>query len=463
MKPLDLSAYYLNSEAEISLGYVVSVIVGCCILAISYSLQDLTDLTMVSVGSFLFWTILLIKKRGVIDIAVIFYVLCYLFHCSYFFLIATDNVCGNAHLFITLPENIQIDTLKYCNYFFTLFPMGSLLVANSVVYKEGKPFLTIEQCGKVGVAMIIVTLLPRLYVDISKVYAFMLYGYKGTRALVINNYIIVFANMFYVGIILAIYGFRSAKRTQILLLLISFFVILFSMISGARGTAISYLVVILFTYCKSIDMGRNSLFAILRYAVVGYFILALIATFGDARDVGASSISTVLDLFAKNITYKLFLDQLGEFGFTAYTLAASIDFFPKNGFGNGSNYFLSWFAVSPNIGDFLTGFYEKMAFAVKLPRKYQGILGGSVLGEFFYNFGYISLAIFPLFGCFIAKISNCVSDAMKSNWLTSKNLLFILALMPMTLWVRSYFTEFPRTVVWSFLFVMATKEFLYKK
>ena len=145
MKPLDLSAYYLKNETEVSLGYVVTILVAFCFVSFSYILNDLTELTVINVASFAFWTILLIKKRGIIDITVIFYVLCYLFHCSYFILIAADNLCGNAYVFITLPEFVQISTLKFCNYFVSLFPIGALIVRSEKNYNDDKVFLTIEK------------------------------------------------------------------------------------------------------------------------------------------------------------------------------------------------------------------------------------------------------------------------------------------------------------------------------
>ena len=464
MKPLYLPTSCSNTRSEISIGYVVSLFFAFFFILQSYNLSGLVELTAISAVSFLFWVFLLIKKRGMIDVAVIFYILCYIFHSSYFLLIATDNVCGNAYLFIALPDDLQIRTLKYCNYFFNLFPIGSLIVNNKNCYKEGGAFLTIEQCGRLGITLMIITILPRLYVDVSRIYAFLLYGYKGTRALIVNNYIIMLANVFYVGVILALYGCKTTKNNKAtFILLVSVLVVFLSMVSGARGTSVAYLVVVLYVYYKCRNVMITSTFSLLRYFVVFYFLLAVIATFGDARESGLISISNYIELFVRNATYKLFIDQLGELGFAAYTLAGSIDFFPNQGFGYGSNYILSWFAVFPNIGDALTGFYEKMSFVVKLPKQYQGILGGSVLGEFFYNFGYFSLIIYPLFGYVVTSISNCVNNAMKGSYLTSKELISILTIMPMLLWIRSCFNEFPRTIVWPLLFVWLVNELFHKK
>ena len=208
--------------------YQIGYFVSFSILIILTNLNNnLNSLTAINIIIYFIGLFLLNKKNaGFFNIVTIFYTLCYLFHCSYFILIATNNVCGNAHVFLTLPNKIQIDTLKYCNYFFSLFPCGCLFAKEKAKSNNCKRiFLNIEQCGKIGIALMIVSIIPRLYVDISMFVAYLNYGYLGIYRVYINNYIVLFANLFYLGTILAIYGNRKEKNKATTILIVSMLIL----------------------------------------------------------------------------------------------------------------------------------------------------------------------------------------------------------------------------------------------
>lgn len=428
--------------------------------------NNIDDLTIGNIIIF-FIGILLLRKRngGLFNIVTIFYILCYIFHCSYFILIVTKNVCGNAYVFISLTEKTQIDTLKYCNYFFALFPIGSLLYNTRNINGNNTPkmLLDLELCGKVGVALMFIAAVPRLYVDLTWLKSSIQYGYAGAYRIYINNYVILVANLFYLGSILSIYGAKKEKNKATLFFLIALTVSLISMMSGRRLTQVAYLVIIIYMYFKCTERKKKSLFMTLMYILGVYTILAILATFGDLRETGSFSFASIMKTFFKNFSYKLIFDQFGEFGYAAYTLGATIEYTPLQGYGCGTNYLLSWLEVFPNIGGLLTGFSDKNSFVLKLPSNYQQALGGSLLGELFYNFGYWAWPFFILLGYILTNISNSIHYAIKKEWISSKDLIYLLSAIPMILWIRSVFNEFPRAIVWYYIVICIIRSYIYKK
>lgn len=463
IKQVDLTKQSISNPNRNQIGVLINCIVSLIFVIISYVENSLNILTILSVLVFV-WGVRVISKKNnsLLNIANIFYILCFVFHCSYFILIISNNVRGNAQVFITLPDHIQLKTLKYCVSFFALFPLGTLLLKEKSIDKDVRSFLSADQCSKIGITLMIIALFPRLYVDITAFNAYLQGGYIGVYRVYINNYIMLLANMFYLGSVLAIYGYKKNKTKATMVLVFTMLLIFISMMSGRRGTKVAYLVIILYMYFKCVDRKKANILLTLRNVFIGYTVLVLIATFGDIRETGTFTLSNFFVLFAKNFTYELIFDQFGEFGYAAYTLGATIEYIPTQKYGYGINYILSWIEVFPNIGGVFTGFSNKMSFVFKLPSQYQQALGGSMLGELFYNFGYFSAVCAILLGYIINNISFRIDRAIKNDGLSSVDLICILTAIPMMLWVRSVFNEFPRSIIWFYLIIYAIKSFLYK-
>ena len=463
IKQVDFTEKSISNPNGKQIEIFINCIVSFIFIIISFVDHSLSNLTILSMFVFV-WGVRVITKRNdsFLNIVNIFYILCFIFHCSYFILIISNNVRGNAHVFITLPDQIQINTLKYCIAFFALFPLGTLFSKEKTIDKETQPFLSVEQCSKIGITLMTIALFPRLYVDITTFNAYLQGGYIGVYRVYINNYIMLLANMFYLGSVLSIYGYKKNKSKATMVLVFTMILIFISMMSGRRGTKVAYLVIILYMYFKCVDRKKTNILLTLRNVFIGYTILVIIATFGDTRETGTFTLSNFLSLFVKNFTYELIFDQFGEFGYAAYTLGATIEHIPTQNYGYGLNYIFSWIEILPNIGGFLTGFSDKMSFVFKLPSQYQQALGGSMLGELFYNFGYFSVILAIPLGNIINNISFRIDCAIKNDGLSSVDIICILTAIPMMLWVRSVFNEFPRSIIWFYLIIYAIKSFLYK-
>lgn len=402
------------------------------------------------------------KTGSILSFPFVFLVLCYFFHCSYALLIVTNNVSGNAHVFVTLPEAVQLKTMKICIMFLAFYTIGCCLVRTPNC-KTQKTLLTIDQCKVIGIALMGICIIPRLYIDLTLLVAYLANGYHDTFDTHINNYVIVIGNMFYFGALLALIGFRKEKKNVLIIMLVLCTVIVIGMMSGRRGIKAVYLLAAFFICFNYVNLGSIKWKTIICYGLFAYLALVLIATFGDIRDSGELSVALFLKYFFRNLTYRMIISQMGEFGYAAYTLGASIEYFSLQTFGYGWNYIASWLQVFPNIGGMLTGFSDKLSYVLKLPEMYQQALGGSALGEMYFNFGHAMFVLSAVAGYLITSLSNSLIQSVKSGRFSYKGFFGLLIIAPTIMWTRSSFNEFPRAIVWYFIAVALLKVCIWER
>ena len=122
----------------------------------------------------------------------------------------------------------------------------------------------------------------------------------------------------------------------------------------------------------------------------------------------------------------------------------------------GKSYLLGLSAIFPNLTGLAGQLTEEAAFATQLQQhnmvlnEYYNI-GGSILGEFFFNFGIVGGIIFAFI---VGKLIGWFSDnAMRS--LKSGQYYFLIFAIPVMFaslyWVRDTFGHLIRDVVWAIL------------
>ncbi|MPN01740.1 hypothetical protein SDC9_148951 [bioreactor metagenome] len=129
---------------------------------------------------------------------------------------------------------------------------------------------------------------------------------------------------------------------------------------------------------------------------------------------------------------------------------------PRYGPSYGDAFYLGWTAIIPNIPGIFTWpgaitnlscFSLKLQATGVLSSSYTNI-GGSLIGELFFNFGFAGGAIFAVaFGVFIGLISGkCTYFLSSDNY---HGFIRVIALMFATIyWVRDYFGGEIRVMVW---------------
>ena len=449
-----------NHKVQILLNFINVLCLGIGLVTSNFNVVAAAALIQMAFGMLA----LLVRGYNLLSFPVVFYGMCYLFHGGYLFLMLFNQRAGNLYMFREyLTADTQVQVGKFVLLFFAFLLLGMTSRPGKIRFvKESKPVLTLNQTKIIGGCIFLLCLGPRLYVDLKFVFEYLETGiYKTMDSM--NNYILILADGFYVGGILLIIGYRNHVKKAVAVLAVCFMVLAVSMISGNRGIKVAYFLALIVFYFAFVEKGKLKATRLFLYIVFGYTFLALIATFGDLREGVQITVSSFINVFLKNFSYKLIVDQLGEFGYAAFSLGATVESFGEIGYLGGKMYLLSWLQIFPNVGGMLDGFSDSLNYVMMLPSKYRYSLGGSLLGEYFANFGYLAFVFSYLLGRFIRTAYQKLQDAILSEELSAFALLIILAIPKSFIWIRSVFNEFPRSVIWYFVMIIALKLLLYRK
>lgn len=260
------------------------------------------------------------------------------------------------------------------------------------------------------------------------------------------------------------------KQRNIFLFMIGY--ILVMMISGIRSENVGYLLVFVFLFLFTSEKKVNVL-SILFLLVAGIVGLAFISAAGDFRVTTDKSFSTFFECVSKyllenNVLLSL-LDTLGDTGYTGQSVING--WLPINKPFMGKSYIFGLFSLIPNIPYFFTfpGYItEKTCFALILQKsgvlsEYYQNIGGSLIGELFFNFGTIGGIFFAfVLGIIYGNISKkCTTALNTSNY---EKLIWLIPFMFFgTYWVRDYFGGGFREVVWGPLLLLMIRNLYYRR
>lgn len=392
---------------------------------------------------------------GIVSIPTLFLVMTFVFHCSHFFIHAVYvNYIPTFDVIDTLTiakEHESVKALTFYTISIFFFSLGLVLVRSGVRIKTKSSLMVVDSAffRYIGKLFTAICILPRIYVDLTWFLAYKSDGYFGTFKSGISGIIQVISDGFYIGIIFLLLGYKNKPRLCRNILILVTVYSAFAMISGRRQEKVSYLLVIFFVFFRYIKSKRkivNYIFVI----IIFYLGVVTLATFGDLRHTGIASFGQFYSYFIQNLTVKMLVDQMMEFGSAGMTLTLSFRTFPSSyPLGLGRSYFVAIITLFPQIGNFLRQI--TVGYVDYIQTKWMYGLGGSFLGEAYYNFGWIGTTI-PLFvGMIIGKISDGLEKASegKAN-LTS--VYGIILLSPIILWIRGEFAGIVRPFIWFSMF-----------
>lgn len=398
--------------------------------------------------------------RGITAYPSIFLILMYLFHGSYFFLWLLDYQIENVVVeFIAVP--VWIQNAKFCVWFFCLYSIG--VEMSSFVENRGSFPKTSVNGGynpqKIGFVLAVLCIIPRLYIDVSKIIAYKRGGYLATFSSIEFGFLETLAQGFYYGLLFMMIGYRDDERKCRNLLAISLVFAIAGILSGRRQEIIVFIVTLFFVYyryCRKKIYTKGDAWRNIKIFGAVFFLISVIATVGDLRQTGEISMETFLTMFLKNVSYELLFDQMSEFGYASFTLSASIEYFSEAGFGLGLNYLTSWLQIIPNIGGVHSLLTDTFSFVSFLPHYYQYWLGGSFLGEMFFNFGHYSYIFMFFTGFFFGKLGGLLDININIDRNYKLRFLVAILFIPLSfLWIRGDFTYIPRSLIWYTIMIIA--------
>lgn len=422
------------------------IITSLFIFPFSISIESITLLAIIQC---IFFCCLVYKiYKTVLNVGIIFIVLSLTFHFGHqiIYTLHMNDVYSHINLMnITSVEQVLTASIYslLCHIFFSA---GYLLLANKTSRYNPKLLLDINGLKKIRLLFIIVfiiSFIPMVYSDIDKLIALFSGGYINTfdtYKVGINKYIYllsIFARPSYSVILFSYYkNPKIAKKLYLCSIIYS----LFMMLSGDRGNSMIYILVWTFIYFKYISSLNKKSFILL--ILSGFFINVFMQIIMVIRSMGTISVEAVSEaLLLRSDSNYLYL-LLRENGLTLKSLIYCMQFIPQNvGYAFGKTFLYSILGASPVLPDFLLNFISNdITFFKNFPEAFQFSLGGTYIGEFYYNFGWFGPVMIIIIGLIVAKL-----DIILNNIITKKGLLsFILtiSLLPkLFMYIRGFAYE----------------------
>lgn len=334
--------------------------------------------------------------------------------------------------------------------------VGGLVVDKSNSSCSNHVASSLRICKKYSVLLFIVSTPFRLALDIMNFLAASSGGYGATDYVSIGGGIFsAFAGFWYVAVPIYYLCLKSKKDKNVFCIIILIYMA-FTMLCGHRGhqfvSLISLFIVYIIDNRIKINICRLFLLFILSFVVLSFLdIIFAIRTYGI--DYLLSHMSEVIkDSLEKNV----YIETLNDFGGTIFTPYLVIE-----GYGIyyqpfwGECMIKSFMQVIPDFAGWFKELNTSSIYPKMLNSNHQ--IGGSFVGDMYYNFGN-SYWIFPLlFGYYYSKLSLKTSQAI-----ISKNLYQVCLFLPFLLyslwWVRDCVGNFTRPVIWLYFLLIFTQK-----
>lgn len=366
-------------------------------------------------------------------------------------------------LLLLTPES-ALYGFQWINLSFNIICLGICLTSSIAckVTLRDKKYEHIDY-ARLAKIIIIITFPIKFFIDIACVYISLTAGGVAARTWLneFPNVLVVLGKISLIGFALLIVQMKKQPLKQLRLFVFIEFYILVMMLSGIRSENVGYVLVFMLVYLRS-RQKKGKVFGYIFYCIILIPVLAFVIAVGEFRTVADKSMDSFLKIFnqaltEKNVILSLF-DTCGDTGYTA--LCVITKWLPKYSPSYGSSYVGGMFAIVPNILSYFTlpgDITRETCFALKLQEygtlssSYTNI-GGSLIGELFFNFGLFGGVVFSLIiGLFIGRINKRFLLGIEGRFY---ELVWTIPFMFASIyWVRSYFGGGVREAIWGYLFV----------
>ena len=369
-----------------------------------YLVNTNADINTLAIGALIVTVLSLFSliKSGYhwFSLPTVFVFFTYVFHCTQFlFNIFVEEYDKYFDIIGLTGNKTSVEILTFSIVALLFLTYGFVLAGNSKMKKVSAIKADNYDYGKCGKTLLLLCIMPRIVIDIT----YYLVGYENSDVVDIPGFVRIWAEGFYVGVALMLIGYKNRPSYCKKIFILATVYVLFTMLSGRRQIALTYWIMLALIYFRYVytSTKKYTLTTKLLYAFLAFLGIVFIATIGDTRN-HANSFGEV---FSSNMSLMVIADQIGEFGGTGISLGYAIESFPSyHEFNYGLTYLESFVMLLPNIGGWLDEVNKGTDFIYMLPSDSQLALGGSYLGELYYNFGtygkYFTIIIRYLLGLF---------------------------------------------------------------
>lgn len=293
----------------------------------------------------------------------------------------------------------------------------------------------------VAIIVLAISIFPLIYTDLLKIFTLKSGGYMATYDTYkngIGKYLSLIAKFARPAISILLISYKNDNKKCRLVLLLSCIYFTVMMLSGDRSTNIIYMMVNLFLYYKIVKKMKFK--TVITYLIIGYFFLGFISSISMFR-YSELTISSFFNVFSIRSSDGIIYSCLREFGGTMKTLMYAMRFIPEySPYNYGLTYIIGLTNISPKLPiSFVDNFSNCFGYVNVFPTAYQNSLGGSFLGELYYNFGWFGIFVTSIVGFYIGKLDYMFEkEIYNKNWV---KVAIITSFIPyIILWVRDYFS-----------------------
>lgn len=396
-------------------------------------------------------------KINIVSLPSIFLVLSFFFHCGQIIKLAF-NIDGS----VPLPfENYaSMDVIRDA-FFFYSFAQAMYVLGISLhikKYDENRQYFNInkKEVFNYGVFLLIVGIGPRFYIDVISMLGAMARGYEGVYSIYFPQFLQTLAFFFDAGLIFMLFASKGHSREHRLVFLLAILYKGIMMMSGSRQYNVVFLLVWIYLYAyilHKITIKKQMI--VLVSAFLGFIFISIV---GMVRSDNMLNLTDVSSFFNHFNFETVFGNALGEYGSAFTTLLVAVNYTPDTmSFGLGKSYIAGILSSIPLLLAQIPTLKDASMFVSQLPKSITFALGGSYLGEFYYNFSWFGIIPCIWLGILITEIEDILvkdSNIIKKCFYAAFSVLLIL-------FIRGYFTDMMQKIIWIYVALYFIR--LYKK
>lgn len=321
--------------------------------------------------------------------------------------------------------------------FVIIFSKDRKIYANVVNQEDSDPYIF----RTIGYAVLLVTFPVQVYVCINQYLMSRVYIYGTGED--INGTLFQIGTLSIIGFVFLLFGYSNNRIKEWMVFVVSSVWYVTTMISGSRIYAVIAICILLFFYLRI--QGHISVGKWVLYVFLAMIFLGLLNSVMHVRSVETVTVGAIIRDFI-NPSSNMFLGTLEEFGGSIYTVKIGFEQIPLYvPYNCGKSYLEALSFAGLNIGGILDPFLKNISFTNMYTHRYN--YGGSYIAELYYNFGWVSMIVAPIWGVILVKISD------KLNYYISvkqyiKASYFIMVFYGYLLWIRGYANAMPRGFIW---------------
>ena len=428
---------------------VIAIVIGYFIRNTDFATEWLGIITLMN---FICAEILIYKFSGsLFNFSNIFIIFLYLFHFGHVIikLFDRDYYFSNLNLEGLLGRNTFILSELFSLLFVTFCVVGVVFKLENNYGTQFRESDKNENYNKsklifTGIVILLIALPIHFRISLQQIQVTAVGDYFDSFNVNVNGIQSAISSFLIIGIIMIMLAFQRNKTILYMIYSISVFYYAWTMMSGGRGQAVIAIILLTFVILKLVKV---SIWKFIILVLLAYVTMKCLTAIAQIRNFGDISIEKILS--AMNEVKNPIVSTLEEFGGTQWTVGLVFKYTENDSYSFGTTYLGSFLSILPNINGIFTEINEKAIFTYALKKSY---IGGSIIGESYYNFGIFGCIIAYIVGLLVGKISMTIEKIIyKRNYN-----LFAYYVMPcfgMIWWVRDSFSSVCRNTAWSWLII----------